>query len=352
MMWRCPAIEKGVVIYDNGVIRPCCVIDWSYQKPIEFINDKNRFLDLYNLDQPPAECSKCHEQEKNNLASCRENYLKLETCTSNSDNLQFLDIRNSNFCNAKCRFCGPHHSHLWELENTGTNQIRHLNIENYFDILLNEDLVEIYFAGGEPLISPDHYLILKNLIDKKFSKNINLRYSSNLSTLKYKDINLFDLWKEFKSVTVMASADGIGEVYENIRSGLSWNTFEKNIKTLITNNINFNILFILNNLNIWFLKESLSYYKQQGWEYSVDLIRGPSDYTLGEIPNNLKEIALNQIDLCYDLLSEELYEYIKQEIKLNPTGGFNLNINDQRSYDKIRKESMIKLLTDAKILNE
>ena len=48
MMWRCPAIEKGVVIYDNGVIRPCCVIDWSYQKPIEFINDKNRFLDLYN----------------------------------------------------------------------------------------------------------------------------------------------------------------------------------------------------------------------------------------------------------------------------------------------------------------
>lgn len=350
--WRCPAIEKSVVVYDNDVIRPCCVIDWAYSKPVTDITKRDRFTDLYNDGGVPVACQKCADLEENNIESSRLYYLNLEKEKPCSTDIQFLDIRNSNFCNAKCRFCGPHHSNLWDLEQNGINNIRSSNIKEYLDLLINENIIEIYFAGGEPLISEDHYLMLTKLIDNGYSKTINLRYSSNLSTLKYKDTDIFKLWSHFKAVHVLASADGVGEVYENIRSGLSWKTFEKNINILIENNISFDIFFVLNNLNIWFLKESIEYYKKQGWTYSVEVIRGPSDYTLGEIPQYLKDAALSAVESCRNLLSDEIYEYIKSEILLQPTGGFELNINDQRIYDEKRNESMIKLLMDAKILNE
>jgi hypothetical protein len=350
--WRCPAIEKSVVIYDNDIIRPCCVINWKYSKPVADIVYNDRFLDLYKDNTVPAACKKCTDLEESNITSLRLNFLELEKEKISTTSIQFLDIRNSNFCNAKCRFCGPHHSNLWDFEKNGINVIRHTSIKPYMDLLINENIIEIYFAGGEPMISEDHYLILTNLVDKGFCKTINLRYSSNLSTLKYKDKDIFKLWNQFKSVHIMVSADGIGEVYENIRSGLSWDTVEKNINILDTNDIKFNILYILNNLNIWFLKESLEYYKKQGWNYNIDVINGPSDYMLGEIPENLKGTALDLIESCYNLLPKELYNYIKNEIVIPSTGGFNLNINDQRMYDAKRNESLIKLLTDAKIINE
>jgi len=350
--WRCPAIEKGVAIYDNDVIRPCCKVSWDYYKPIELINDPNRFMDLYASEEPPAACRHCHVTESNKLISYRQNFLALEKQKVSTTSIQFLDLKNSNFCNAKCRICGPHHSHLWDKESNGVNIIRHSNIDIYLDVLINSDLIEIYFTGGEPLIIKDHYVILERLIAENSSQSVNLRYSSNLSTLSYKNIDIFKLWKQFKSVQILASADGIKEVYNNMRSGLNWDNFEHNVQKLFANNISFSIVFTLNNLNIWFLNETLDYFKKNQWNYSISVIEGPSDYTLKEIPVHLKDRALTELKLCYNLISTSTYDHIAREIKLDPTGGFDLNINDQRIYDLKRNESIIKILTEADIIND
>ena len=53
---------------------------------------------------------------------------------------------------------------------------------------LLKDVDHIYFAGGEPLIMKKHYEILDFLIENNLNEKVFLRYNTNLSTLKYKNI--------------------------------------------------------------------------------------------------------------------------------------------------------------------
>jgi hypothetical protein len=93
-----------------------------------------------------------------------------------------------------------------------------------------EYVEEIYFAGGEPLISEHHYTILDELIKRK--QDPLLRYSTNLSKITYKNRNIFDYWSHFTNVTLFVSLDGLGKVGEYIRSGLQTDLFIENAKAV------------------------------------------------------------------------------------------------------------------------
>lgn len=304
--WRCPAIDNGVTVYDDGLIRPCCVIDWSYSKPIEDIHNPDRFQDLYT-NGIPSQCKKCTEQEANGVSSRRQYHLQLEKSKPNSSAIQYVDIRNTNLCNARCQFCGPHHTSQWP----GAS-LRHRSFSDYMDVLFNNDLIEVYFAGGEPLISRDHLAALEYMIAHCDTSSISLRYSSNLSTLKYKDADFISLWKQFKNVLIMPSADGVGKAYEDIRVGLNWNTFETNLKTLLDGRIQVKLLFVLCSLNIWAIKETLDYFRSQRYNFSVELLRGPDHLRLCHIED--KQAAEEQIRACKlpaaqtNYIIKEIYE--------------------------------------------
>jgi sulfatase maturation enzyme AslB (radical SAM superfamily) len=301
--WRCPAIERGVTIYDDGVIRPCCVIDWSYSKPISEINNPNRFSDL---GAQPSVCKKCIDSEQAGIGSRRLYQLHLEKQKlNNRTSIQYIDIRNTNLCNARCKFCGPHHTNQWP-----GAVLRHQSIEQYFDLLFTDDLIEIYFAGGEPLISKDHATILKLLVDRGLSKTVNLRYSSNLSVLKYKDIDFIELWKQYKSVLIMPSADGIGQTYEYIRQGLDWQTFESNVQLLQNKNISIQILFVLCSLNIWKFKETVDYFRNNNLNFDIELLKGPDEYKISTVLD--KNRAEQEIRSCN--LSTAQTEYFVKKL--------------------------------------
>lgn len=303
--WKCPAIDRGVTIYDDGVIRPCCVIDWSYSKPISEIRNPDRFKDLYT-DGIPDVCKKCTRQENNNLPSRRQYQLTLEKQKPNDrTTIQYIDLRNTNLCNARCEFCGPHHTNQWP-----GAVLRHQDIAEYTKDLFTDDLIEIYFAGGEPLISRDHFMTLDHLINNCDTNSINLRYSSNLSTLKYKDADFVQMWKKFKSVLIMPSADATGTAYENIRVGLHWTTFETNLKKLIANEIKTRILFVLCTLNIWTIKETLNYFRSQGYDFSIEVLNGPDDMRLRHVLDKAR--AVQEIQACE--LPTVLTDYIIKEI--------------------------------------
>lgn len=303
--WRCPAIDRGVTIYDDGVIRPCCVIDWSYSKPITEIRNPNRFKDLYANGIPDV-CKKCTNQENNSLPSRRQYQFALEKQKpNNKTTIQYIDLRNTNLCNARCEFCGPHHTNQWP-----GAVLRRQEIDEYIKDLFSDDLIEIYFAGGEPLISKDHFVTLDYLINNCDTKSIGLRYSTNLSTLKYKDADFISMWKKFKSVLIMPSADATGQAYENIRVGLNWTTFETNLKKLIENEIKTSILIVLCTLNIWTIKETVDYFRSQGYNFSIDVLRGPDELCLKHVTD--KELAVQQINSCD--LPKPLTEYIIKSI--------------------------------------
>ncbi len=184
-------------------------------------------------------CSVCINREQSGAKSLRqETFEKFSNIDINNTKFPiYFDIRFSNVCNFKCRTCWHGASSKWfddakQLKTTTSHQaiIKNINDFNHFinvngHLLLNAK--EIYFAGGEPLVTEEHYLLLNYLIKHK-ATNIKLRYNTNFSVLKFKSYDVLKYWKRFQSVEVLASIDETNELGEYIRKGLDWEVFIKN----------------------------------------------------------------------------------------------------------------------------
>ena len=164
------------------------------------------------------------------------------------------DLRLTNTCNFKCRDCGSGLSSSWEEESKKLNVDMHplkIDEQKVLDELepLYDSVEEIYFAGGEPLISDHHYHIIDKLLEK--DRYPTIRYNTNLSTLTYKGRDIIGIWKNFPNIELYVSFDGIGKRGELIRKGFDSKRFIKNIlriqKELPYIGIHYNfVVYILN----------------------------------------------------------------------------------------------------------
>lgn len=261
-------IDKNVVclmpwlhthIWPNGNALLCCMSDSS----VPFGNVKNNTLeeilnsDLYKKvrrqmlnGEKPDVCSRCYELEttadthtlrKNSLQNFSE-FLHLfdETNDDGSINefkMRYMDVRFSNLCNMKCRSCGPDLSSKWYEDHMHFNP-DDISREKFIDAAsqpnfiedLNKQLPhveEVYFAGGEVLITPEHYDILDKWLEMG-KDTVRLRYTTNFSSLIYKKKNILNYWKTFKDVRVAASLDTFGERAEYLRKGTEWDDIVEN----------------------------------------------------------------------------------------------------------------------------
>lgn len=186
-----------------------------------------------------------------------------------------LDIRPSNICNFKCRTCSSQYSTRWIEEERDYNisvgldfdENKYKTAEKSFGIS-NESIVnlqEIYIAGGESLYMTEMYKFIENIENKKL---ITLNIHTNFSLLKFKKYDVFELLKEFGMVNFFISCDGIGEIGEYIRTGFNWETFCKNVETLLvlennTNNFCHNFHFTASILNVFHFFEFLEEMKKR-----------------------------------------------------------------------------------------
>ena len=160
------------------------------------------------------------------------------------------DYRITNLCNFKCRMCGDQLSSQWEAENRMMGNYENggdawalkqnkLIIEKFqkevaekelWDAIYDGRIEEIYWVGGEPLMWEIHWNVMKYLVDTGQSKNVTIRYNTNLSRTSYKGINLYDLLPHFKNVNLAASIDGTSDIVEYVRSGIKWDVWLNNFK--------------------------------------------------------------------------------------------------------------------------
>jgi len=252
-------------------VMPCCVADSD--QPVSEISDNKSILDIMNSDgykdirlkmlndEPVSACKRCYDLEALGVWSLRqsqntvrgEQNLNLVEATNedggvDSFKLKYMDIRFSNLCNFKCRSCGPGCSSLWGEEklrivgpdewvnSQGRNPILTNNKDGAFLEKLKPylgDVEECYFAGGEILVTPEHYDCLDYWIENGMSKNIKLNYTTNMSKISYihnkKVRDLFELWSNFKEVEIWASVDAIEEQGEIIRKGFKWEKIRNNL---------------------------------------------------------------------------------------------------------------------------
>lgn len=244
----------------TGVAAPCC-ISKSCSTPTGMGNaNTERLLDLVNSEQMNQlrldmltgkkndECANCYQYEEQGVFSPRRSsindyYHRLDDVKNTNEDgslsdfhMRYFDIRFSNICNFKCRTCGQEFSSQWEQENLRNNVSyaqsfpKNNNKEFLQDVIDQIEYMDhAYFAGGEPLIMEEHYILLEEMI-RKGRTDIQLRYNTNFSNLKFKDKDLLGLWQSFKyPVAVYASIDHYGERAEYIRHGTDWGKVESNL---------------------------------------------------------------------------------------------------------------------------
>jgi hypothetical protein len=255
--------------WPDGKVFPCCmsdsrapVSDTTKSSVIEIVNStdfKELRANMLN-DKPSKICERCYDVEQLGTWSLRQsnNVQRGEknnaaVCATNLDGsideftLKYLDIRFSNICNFKCRSCGPSCSSQWAQEHVsmhGFNSLKEKfkltstavtnNEGNVFWEKLKPYLLgveEVYFAGGEALITPEHYRILDYWLEHD-KTDVRISYTTNFSVFKYKDKNVIDYWKKFKDVEIFASIDATGDLAEFMRKGTVWSDIEDNVRMI------------------------------------------------------------------------------------------------------------------------
>ena len=260
-------------VSQNGRVSPCCNnnrhLGNVQEQSINDIWKGEKFKALreqFANDTPDKRCSHCYNIEKSGKESLRQisnkKYAKdIVRVKENNPQPIYLDIRFSNICNFKCKTCWHGNSSAWFEEGSKRNASGERIIKaftNSFDELFEyiDDVEEIYFAGGEPLIIEEHYQILAELEKRKLF-DIQLRYNTNFSTLNFKGQNILELWKKFNNVHVSASVDAAFKLGEEIREGFNWEQFILNRKQMlnIAPEIYFEITPTVSSLNINVISE-------------------------------------------------------------------------------------------------
>lgn len=330
-------------ITPTGVTAPCCIstthsdpeLDNVRGKSIESVmnSDKMNTIRKNMLSGVLSkECTTCHVHEQQNIRSTRqvrnldlaEYYAELVPQTNIDGTLaefkmRYFDIRFSNICNFKCRTCGPDYSSQWSMEinkNSDSNRQIILHIDNGKDKILDEVLAQVpniriaYFAGGEPLITEEHYVILEEMIRTGNAKNIQLKYNTNASNFKYKDKDLLSIWKYFdKGVIVDASVDHYGARAEYIRHGTNWATIEENIKHLRSQpNVMLRLNTVLSVFNLLTISDFYEYlidnnlYNNRDKGYLIYNMLSPEYLACHILPKEYKDLGRDSLIRTISLL--------------------------------------------------
>jgi MoaA/NifB/PqqE/SkfB family radical SAM enzyme len=247
----------------------------------------------------------------------------------NKHKMAYFDVRFSNICNFKCRGCSPALSSSW-LDDHQKLFDYESDRSKYIQIFPNEkfekDLIELlptveeaYFAGGEPLIMKEHYLILDELI-KLGKTDIRLVYTTNMSILKFKGKSIVDYWSQFKNLFVGVSIDDFGKRGEYFRKGMNWEETVENIKIIkeqcphayFTANCTVNIMNVLNIFDLHRKLVDLDII--QPHDIVINLMLDPDEYSIQVLPEEIKRLVEKKFQKHMIYCSQkfpEQYDYIR-----------------------------------------
>lgn len=288
--------------------------------------------DLQEGKPRPDFCGRCYESEligtKSLRQYCNENFMEEYNEQSKHEivppKLHYWDFRFDNTCNQSCRGCGPALSSAWVDDNyqlTGQRFTESkINFVKFNKDNLNKTLIqdqvanvrEINFAGGESMITPDHYYMLSQLLENN-KTDVKLTYTTNLSVISYKDLNFIDVWPKFKEVVIAISLDDIEHRGEYWRNGLDWNRFVENAKEVkrISEqhaNIKMGYSITVYAYNVHRLDSIVEYMQQHGLlDNNVKLLINSSlcsaeQHDVTTLTEEFKQYAQGHVERAVDLL--------------------------------------------------
>lgn len=202
----------------------------------------------FDRGEIPEECEGCVENEKHSdgrssrRLDVNRNWLKLHNNYEDyidSDAPYRFDFWVGNLCNLACNTCTSYYSSTWNtlLQRPAGHDRNHRNsidIKEWKPITEDppnidyKNLEWIHFNGGEPLLTATHLKTLEK-IPKEQRSSVRVEYNTNGTVKVDTNSEKYKIFKEFRSVTMTYSIDGIDDVFEEIRWPAKWNKVRDNI---------------------------------------------------------------------------------------------------------------------------
>ena len=387
----------------NGKVVPCCLTSHhNYfagdltKQPIEEIwNSKNmkELRQQFLAGEEPKICATCFDREKVTGESGRyyqnkefSNVIKIIPEITEPDGsvpdmkLMYWDFRFSNLCNFKCRSCGPRYSSAWvpDAKKLGyTDQEKVWNIETVddktnFDFLKDQvkHVQKVYFAGGEPLMMPEHWQTLDLLVENK-RFDVKISYNTNCSTFTYGKKNALDYWRQWDNwkIEVWPSLDEIGERAELIRSGTVWKKVEENLKELVKlDNITIRPGMTIGAWNVRRLPVIINHLidigvisaKHKHQNFFINLLQHPTHYHVHILPDDYRRETIAELKAFiqdhnkkYNTTVDHAFTHILHELEqpfdLNAARRF---LETTKQVDGIRGEDLFVTIPEMEVVKE
>lgn len=404
----------GLATREDGAVKVCC-----RSHPIGFIQDASleqhwnnetmkRIRQQVLAGERPKECEPCFALEDQGVESLRQRHIngvipeaRINLYPNALQSLRkdytmpfefpTMEIKLNNLCNLKCRMCHPMDSTSWNdwdqveefykkennylvpvINKLGLRTSKYLcpfeDTDNWwtsFEKLLPH-FRRVEFAGGEPLMDPQHYKILDML--KPYASNIEIKYATNGTTLGIsKGRTIHDYWPYFKSVAVNVSIDGIHDVYNYIRTNSNFAEVEKNIKEIKTiPNVSRVVgAFTAQAGNILQAAECIDYFlNEMGIVFYSHRVSYPNVLSAQVLPQELKQLAIERLEAvdrtlwAFDIVQKHpiLEQITRQQIRDNIN---YLQAKDQshlwkdfiafnRNLDTSRKQNLFETVPEFK----
>ena len=335
-------------VHPNGEVKGCCVykgqygnlknntlkeifnnqttkqvrLDMLQGKPVKNCNFCNRDREL-KIDAFNQQMNRRYFSADNTSVSTRD--IREIVASTKPDGsvdthkLYYIDARFNNLCNFTCRTCFHEYSTGWvatinKIKNVVDEVNENGKYQNNFDIpdsyfgakytfagKTEEDTINqilphlpyvesIYFAGGEPMMQIEHYLILEELV-KLGRSDCKIRYNTNYSRLNLQGKDAINLWKNFNQVEIDASLDASYEKAELWREGTVWSDVVDNanrvkkeaphVKLGITCSVGWpNVYSAIDLHKEWTELQYISSIDN----FTVNYVYGPEEYSLNNIP--------------------------------------------------------------------
>lgn len=332
---------------------------------------RQQFID----GERPTMCQRCFSEEDAGVKSSRQSFnegwyktdIEISSNPSSMD-VRYIDLRLGNLCNLKCRMCNPYASSQWikewndvietaELvpnEKLDQSELDRLSNMTWFEndkvwqniSKIADSIEEIYLTGGEPTLAIKQYDLFEYLIKNNLSKNIRLKYNTNLTNIPNEMISY---WKNFKQIKINASIDAVGQLDRYVRYPSSWHKIEENFSRLAEmSNIRLQIHSTIQTYNV------LELHKIYEWCDSImfddvylNILNHPKCLNIKTLPLNIKNEVAKRLEpyknrskvkqMIDYMMSEDWYTKYWEEF-----------IAYTNALDKSRNENILELVPEFK----
>lgn len=260
---------------------------------------------------------------------------KLGVSDPNEDvDLKTLEIAFDRKCNFACSYCGPHFSTHWAVDVKRSGPYIHLkdafgaNYAHDYDFefpyedspinpyalafwkwwpRLSKSLQELRVTGGEPLLSPNFWELLRFLEQSK-REDMDFAVNSNLGLSDHYIDKLIASSHKISNFHLYTSCESIGAQAEYIRDGLNYSKFCKNFEKVAQEGQfkTINMMMTINALCLFGITEFFDQvfewknrYGDRSPTFTLNVLRFPTFMSVLTLSDELKEDVKSQLTRWY-----------------------------------------------------